>query len=242
MKPDDTRGAAEPPAQTGHTVDSLAWTVALNALALPLGFLYLPLNRHVEDDPVARDHPVPFGPESAWLALDTTDTAAVARALGLRNARPASWADGVAAAGRSAVFVTPPLGEWTLAVSTRLIPPSRTAEFVTILLERMGQQFADAQYFCTSAGMGLHVWARCRGGRLVRGYAAGQWNVGPPTEEERELGLSDEAGGGGRAADQELTDEERVLLLASFWSIDPSTLDEHFKEPVMGLLGTAAWE
>lgn len=239
----DSEHAEEEPAATTHTTDGLGWLVAMNAIALPFGFVVLPINRHVEDDPIARDHPVPFGPESAWLALDTTDTAAVAKALGLRGVRTASWAYGVAAAARSAVFVTPPLGEWTLVVSASLFPPPRVGEFVTILLEGLGRRFADAQYFCTSANADLHAWARARNARLVRGHGrsgtGAQWDVGEPTEEERELGLFETPNED--EGEQTLTDEDRVLSLAAFWSVDPSSLNEHFKEPVMGLVGDAAW-
>jgi hypothetical protein len=36
-------------------------------------------------------------------------------------------------------------------------------------------------------------------------------------------------------------DEGGVMQLASLWSIDPTTLDEQFKEPEKGLLGKVAW-
>jgi len=67
---------------------------------------------------------VPFGPRTAWLALDTTDTEAVATALGLREVQAATWAEGIDAASRASVFVTPPLGDWTLAVGVVLFPPT----------------------------------------------------------------------------------------------------------------------
>jgi hypothetical protein len=61
-----------------------------------------------------------------------------------------------------------------------------------------------------------------------------------PTPEERELWPGREPGQD-QQLDEGLPGEEGVLQLASYWSIDPTTLDEHFKEPVMGLLGAAAW-
>ncbi len=137
---------------------------------------------------------LPFGPRVAWLALDCTDTEAVARALDLRGARDATWAEGVEAAYRSAAFVTPPLGDWTLAVSTALFPPDRVEVFVKPLLERLSRQFGDAQYFCTQRDLELHAWAR-RKGQLVRGYGwLGQrgltlWDEGARTKEERDLGF-----------------------------------------------------
>lgn len=175
---------------------SLAF-LGFGALGALTGFWIIPLYRRVEDaggaDP---DLPVPFGPKMAWLALDTTETQAVADALGLRGARAATWAEGVRAAHQSSVFVTPPLGEWTLAVGAALFPPDRADDFVKPLQERLSRQFGEAQYFCTHRDFELHVWARARKGRLVRGYGwLGQkgltlWDEGGPTKEERDLGFS----------------------------------------------------
>src|SRR5437879_11016934 len=106
----------------------------------------------------------------AWLALDTTDSEAVATALGLRDARAATGAEGIGAAYQSSVFVTPPVADWTLAAGTALFPPDRAEAFVKPLMERLSRQFGDAQYFCTHREVELHVWARARQGRLVRGY------------------------------------------------------------------------
>jgi hypothetical protein len=198
------------------------------------------------------DLPVPFGPKMAWLALDTTDTEAVATALGLRGARTATWAEGIEAAYQSSVFVTPPLADWTLAVGTALFPPDRAEAFVKALLVRLSRLFGDAQYFCTDRDIELHLWARARQGRLVRGYGwLGEkgltiWDEGVQTKEERDLGFRFFDG---RSPAEEqaqhknvtLPDEGGVMQLASLWSIDPTTLNEQFKEPLMGLLGNVAW-
>ena len=69
--------------------------------------------------------PVPFGSDIAWLAVGTKDTAGVAAVLGLQSIREATWADGTAAAHRSAVFVTPPLGDWTLVVGAASCRPEQ---------------------------------------------------------------------------------------------------------------------
>src|SRR5579864_6524085 len=109
--------------------------------------------------------------------------------------RAATWAEGVNEAGHASVFITPPLADWTLAVSTALFPPDRAETFVTPLLERLSRQFGDAQYFCTHRDVELHVWARARQGRLVRGYGwLGQksltlWDEGAATKQERALGF-----------------------------------------------------
>jgi hypothetical protein len=149
----------EPPPPPFHYE---AEDIALGALgALLTGYLIVPYFR-VVDAADAPDLPVPFGPKTAWLALSTTDTEAVAAALDLREARATTWAEGIAAAYQSSVFVTPPLADWTLAVGTVLFPPDRADAFVRPLLERLSRQFGDVQYFCTHRDVGLHVWARAR--------------------------------------------------------------------------------
>jgi hypothetical protein len=189
------------------------------------------------------DLPVPFGPKMAWLALETRDTEAAASALGLREARPATWAEGIDAASELSVFVTPPLGDWTLAVGAALFPPDRVEGFVKPLLEWLSGQFGDAQYFSTHRDVELHVWARGRQGRLVRGYgwlgekALTLWDEGGLTKEERFLGLSFFEG---RSPAGTSPDENFVMQLANLWSIDPTSLDEEFKEPVLGLQGSVA--
>jgi hypothetical protein len=159
----------------------------------------------------------------------------------MREARPGTWAEGIEAACQHAVYVTPPVGDWTLAVGATLFPPDRADDFVKPLLERLSRQFGDVQYFCTHQDVELHIWARARKGQLLRGYGwLGQkelilWDEGRPTREERALGywlLDGQPPPGGVRPD-----EAGVLQLACLWSIDPTTLDEHCKEPVMGILG-----
>jgi hypothetical protein len=219
----------------------------LAAFGLLTGFIIVPLPRRNYAAGPDPDMPVPFGPDMAWLALDTTDTAGVATALGLRDPRSATWADGINAAHQNSLFVTPPLADWTLVVGNPLLPPQRLREFVKPLLERLSREFGDAQYFCTNQNLEFHVWARARKGRLVRGYGwFGQksltlWDEGPETMEERDLGftVADQLGIRAQQPGESIgasPEESCVMQLAYLWSIDPTTLDAQFKEPVMGLL------
>ena len=241
----------DPPPYTDPA--NLAFMFGAMALGAAAGFVVIPVPWRVgrEADPSNADQPLFFGPGMAWLALDTTDTEAVGAALGLRGTRAVTWAQGVNAAHRASVFVTPPLGDWTLVASTALFPPNRAEAFVKPLVERLSRQFGDAQYFCTHGEVELHIWARARKGRLVRGYGwLGQksltlWDEGAETKEERDLGFQFFDGGAittepGLHRSVSRPDEDCVMQLAYLWSIDPTTLDQHFKEPVMGLLGSMA--
>jgi hypothetical protein len=225
---------------------------ALAAIGLFSGFAIIRVPRRVDYSAADPDLPVPFGPKMAWLALDTTDTEAVAAALSLRGARAASWADGIDAAHQSSVFVTPPVADWTLVLGNALFPPDRAEAFVKPLLERLSRQFGDAQFFCTHRDVELHVWARARQGQLVRGYGwLGQkgltlWNEGTPTKEERNLNFRflDERSISVKPVQNQnrtVPDEAGLMELACLWSIDPTTLDQQYKEPLMGLLGNLDW-
>jgi hypothetical protein len=223
------------------------WPAELWFLAgLLTGSIIIPYYRRAERP----DLPVPFGPRMAWLALDTTDTEAVATALGLRGARHTPWGQGIEAAHQGSVFVTPPVGDWTLAVGTPLVQPlHRTAAILKPLLEQLGRRFTDAQYFCNHQDVAMYVWARARRGRLIRGYGwlgtQGRtlWEEGALTKEERDLGFRLGAGQPPQVDPGDGTDlvpfsEDRLFQLACYWSIDPTTLDQEYKEPVSGLLGT----
>jgi hypothetical protein len=202
------------------------------------------------------DKPIPFGYKVAWFALQTDDAHAVAKALSLRDVRPSTWTEGIETAYESAVFVTPPLGSWVLAVGRPFFPPGLPEPHVKPLVKKLSSQFLTAQYFCTYRVAEGHFWASARKGRLVRGYAYNgcsgetQWDEGDQTKEERELGFrffdersSDAAKPGyWERKDLSLPNETCVMRLAELWSVDPTTLDQHFKEPSLGLLGSFAWE
>jgi hypothetical protein len=239
---------AEPEPPTVHyDPDELALGVLSGLLT---GIVHIP---YTEFGPVENpDLPLPFGKGMAWLAVESTATRAVAGAVGLKGARAATWEEGVKAAHQASVFVTPPLGDWTLVASTGLFPTGRIDAFVKPLLEKLSKRFGDAQYFCTQETVKLSAWARARKGALVRGFGwLGQtgttlWTEGALTKEERRIGLlfSNSPVPTTGAADPEKVDtpdEDCVMGLAANWSIDPSALDALDKEPAPGLLGTVAW-
>jgi hypothetical protein len=198
------------------------------------------------------DQPRPFGYKIAWLALRTTAADAVASALGMTESRIATWVEGIAAAyDPSSVFVTPPLAGWTLATGVSLFSPDTVEAFAKPLLARLSRAFGDAQYFCTHRVVEAHIWARAVEGRLVRGYGwvgdqgVTLWDEGMQTQEERDLGFGffdercSEVGQRDYWTRKDLTfpNENCVMRLAGRWSIDPSTLDEKFTEPGLGVLG-----
>ncbi|MCG7214532.1 hypothetical protein [Paenibacillus mucilaginosus] len=184
----------------------------------------------VDDTP---DRPMPFGYKSQWYAVRTTDARAVADAFGLQELAPCSWESGLRRSHElSSVFVTPPLGGWTLVVGWSLpdlSSPQEEAGSVTSLLRELSRTFGEAHYYATHRVVEYHAWAKAAGGELVRAYGyVGEsdevlLDVGERTPEERTLGLmfaepaepSDRGEGGGRPA------EEDVLVAAGAWSVNP---------------------
>ena len=84
-------------------------------------------------------------------------------------------------------------GPVDLGAKHALVPQDRVAVFIKPLLERLSEEFGEAQYFCTHRDAKLHCWARARQGRLIRGYGwLGQkgltlWDEGEPTKAESPL-------------------------------------------------------
>jgi hypothetical protein len=248
---DDRRaGRAQEPAHPDTDDEPLNYQYDPDLMALGIlsglftGVMVVPNPRAREGEPL--DLPVPFGSNMAWVAVASTDTEAVATALGVRNPTRALWWPGVEAAHRGSVFVTPPVGDWTLALGTTLFfPPDGFAAGVHGLLADLGGRFEEAQYFASHRAFELFVWGVNRGGELERGYGwLGAerrllWDAGTLTELELALGFQLGAGQPPQVEADGLTafTEDHLFQLASNWSIDPTTLDVEFAEPASGLLG-----
>jgi hypothetical protein len=168
--------------------------------------------------------------------MRTRDTQAVVTALGLTGVVDSNWRDGIVGAYADNVFVTPPLGDWTLAVGLALFFSTATPESsVPPILTKLSQEFVVAQYFATHRVVEGHCWALARDGKLVRGFCfvgdRGEfpWNYGTRTPAEVSLGIG--------APEFPGPNEEQLMNLAGAWSIDPSKLESNFTQPSLGRLG-----
>ena len=199
------------------------------------------------------DDPKSFGFKNIWWAFPTTDTAAVVAAIELENPRPANWQTGIKYAYDRALFVTPPVHEWTLVTGFELDPRGEDArnEVIDPLL-RLSAMFGSALVFATHRVVEYHVWAKAVGGSLVRGYGyigeSGRtfWDEGEVTHEELELGFaffdnrSAEAENDSYWDREDLTfpDEMNVMDIAGKWSVSPFELDSYKpRERRLGVVG-----
>lgn len=192
---------------------------------------------------ITPDRPKPFGYRMSWLAVKTTDTAAVLDALALRDAVPANWNSGIGTvyADRLSddyVFVTPPVKGWTLIAGVALPHPvgPAFADKLTPMLLALSQTFGDVQYFAAFPIIDFFGWARVYKGRMVRAFVIGDdgviWDRGRLTPDEKALGLRwfDLRGIKGRIGDAGgaivlYPTEQQVLRMASAWSCNPLRLD-----------------
>ena len=172
----------------------------------------MPLNdSDVQSTYPPAQEPVCFGYKTNWFAVKTGDGATVAALVGLRDAKPASWRDGLEQvhAETGAVFVSPPYKEWIFVVGHHLPYPvdadrndrtgdhlKKGAEFRR-LFDALAQHFGDVQFFGTNHVADFSAWAKAEDGKTVRAFCfAGSLgeiyaNGGQQTAEEARLGLID---------------------------------------------------
>lgn len=189
------------------------------------------------------DRPAGFGYRMAWLAVRSRNTDAVVEALELVHPMPCNWKSGIGTVydrylGNDHVFVSPPVNGWTFVVGLALPHPASAgfADKAPPLLERLGTEFVEVQYFYAYPPIDTFAWARLVDNRFIRVFAMTDtgvvWNRGRATKEERALGLKlfDFRGVRGRKGDAGgeiilYPTEEHVLKLAERWSIDPTKLN-----------------
>jgi hypothetical protein len=187
---------------------------------------------------------------SSWLVVKSRNVLAVQSALGLHNAKPCSWSEGIA--GEKQLFISPPVKGWILVVGSGLPDPGEDADtsfrFVVDLSRKLGQ----VQFFSAGHVLHHHAWVRAEGGRVLRAFAwAGKtvWKQGVRTRAEMELGLrcpdydypTERTAAKLESPDTMAANSEKVPALAARWSLDPADIDERFLEHEPGISGEASW-
>jgi len=180
-----------------------------------------------ENSPASDDSPSSFGYKTAWIAVPSKDGRALAESLKLVGIGSCSWGTGIENAHElRGVFVTPPIGGFTIAVGA--LPEAGDSRFLPTL-EALSQTFHQAFYFGTHRVVDYQAWAIAEEGRTRRAFAwlgeRGEFllNVGERTSEEAELGIGME--------DLDcVPDEETVLDLAARLVLDPRELEQEHPE------------
>ena len=224
------------------------------ALSIGLAIIVLLIRRAreraIELPPRASEPPCPhertciFRRPGCWLAVKGRNLLAVQSALGLHNAKPCSWTEGMT--GDEKLFIAPPVNGWILVMGSGLPDPSDDVDacfrFVVALSRKLGQ----VQFFSANRVLHYHAWIKMDGGHVLRAYAwAGRtlWQQGPRTAAENELGLkcfeymeTAERFSFG-APDPVALNVDKVPLLAARWSLDPARIEERALEAQHGVAG-----
>ena len=181
---------------------------------------------------------------SSWLAIRSRDMMAVQIALGLRNARPCSWAEGLMTARR--LFIAPPVNGWTLVFGTGLPDPGEDVDATFRFLRELSRKLGHVQFFQAESLLQHHAWVMAEFGRIVRAYAwagATVWNQGVKTSAETSLGVK--CFGYGEipptdewtVADFIVSNVEKVPQIARRWSLDPAEIDLRTVANAQGIAG-----
>ena len=194
--------------------------------------------------------PEPFGYKTSWFAVRSTDTSAVVAALELHSPEPAGWEYGVYQAYNQdeyCVFVTPPVGPWTLALGVPVV--WEADDFATERRVGLSRVFGEAQLFSSVRTSDVYEWAQALEGTLVRRFYRADGTreeSGEQTEAERALDFrffdphSPEANNDEYWSRKDLRhpDEEDVLRVAAAWSVDPTKLDAMGLPAQLGVLAS----
>jgi len=170
---------------------------------------------------------------------------AVQSALGLRNAAPCTWAEGMMSAQR--LFIAPPLNGWTLVFGSGLPDPGDDVDGAFRFLRDLSRKLGHVQFFQADPLLQHHAWVLTESGRIVRAYAwAGTtvWNQGVKTTAETTLGVK--CFGYGEVtttdewtvADFLVANVEKVPQIARRWSLDPAEIDLRTLAKAQGIAGS----
>ena len=186
------------------------------------------------------DEPIDFGYKIVWFAIKTDNKEKIAEILNIKRTTKSNWKSGIEKAYSNGIFITPQIGEWTLAVGMGLPlgDSQESIEKVEKLLNKLSTEFGEAHFFGTHRVVEYQNWMKSTNGKIDRIYAfigESMENIkvyGQPTEPEKGLNLfnslSKEAESDDyfEREDLDYADEELVMKIAENWSVNPTKLTE----------------
>jgi hypothetical protein len=200
-------------------------------------------------------NPASFGYKCSWLAVADQSPSRVIELLPVHDAKAIDWSDGILAAYRGRVFVSPPVEGWSLVVSAALpwFGNYKAADTLTEWIIGVSRRLDTVvQYFMTHRGTEYHAWCWAERGQVIRAHGwSGETgetvaDVGASTKAEDELGIQFFDERSSHVANNEdywarkdlaFPDEEYVMRLAEKWSVNPTVLGDSYPELGQGWLG-----
>jgi hypothetical protein len=200
-------------------------------------------------------HPAPSGSKGGfhnpifeqptrWLAVRSQNIFLVQESLGIAQATPCSWEEGLLESREQKLFISPPINGWILVLGAGLPDTSDDVDKVYHFLVNLSRKLGQVQYFNANRVLNHHSWAILEQGEVFRAYAWGpetSWNQGRVTAAERDLKISCLDYGmepSTLAARENLqSNAEKIYRLAARWSIDPTNISEEVWNARRGIVG-----
>lgn len=183
-----------------------------------------------------------------WIAIKSSNLPAVQAALHLDHGTPCCWTEGFAKNADTRLFISPPVDGWTVVLGQALPEPADDIDRFFRFALKLSRDLGQVQFFSSSRFLSHHAWVRADEGRIIRAYVwAGQtlWNQGKVTFAEQQLGLKCfpyGVPGEVTLAEREAAPAncEKVMLLASKWSLDPVAIADQNLKNSTGIAGDPA--
>ena len=197
------------------------------------------------------DEPIDFGYKTVWIAVKTDKKERIAEILELQNIKGSNWKSGIDSAYNDGIFITPLIGQWTIAVGVKLSNGQlEDINKLERILKKLSSEFGEAQSFGTHRVVEYHHWIKSENGIITRTYSyigeSGE-NLkvfGELTKTEIGLNLFNsfskeaESDKYWEREDLDYADEELVMKIAENWSVNPTKLTERKDiKKELGLVG-----
>lgn len=197
------------------------------------------------------DEPIDFGYKTVWIAVKTDKKKRIAEILELKNIEASNWKSGIDSAYNDGIFITPLIGQWTIAVGVKLSNGQlEDINKLERILNKLSSEFGEAQSFGTHRVVEYHHWIKSVNGIITRTYSY----IGESGENLKVFGeltkpeiglnlfnsLSKEAESDKywEREDLDYADEELVMKIAENWSVNPTKLTERKDiKKELGLIG-----
>ena len=201
---------------------------------------------------IEKDMPIDFGYKTVWIAVKTDNKERIAEIIGLKNIQSSNWKSGIETAYGNGVFITPQIGQWTLAAGIKL-NNNNNLENINRLektINKLSAEFGEAQSFGTHRVVEYHHWMKSINGKIARVYSyIGESGesikvFGELTESEIGLNLFNSLSQEAKSdeywnrEDLDYADEELVMKIAENWSVNPTKLTKRKDiKDELGLVG-----